>query len=154
MNAGAPLRIGMQAAPFHADVAHAPEGAEAFWLETLDGLRIRIALWRGGGRGTAFVFPGRTEYAEKYGLVAGRLVARGFSVVVIDWRGQGLSTRPPGAPMMGHVRSFPTINMTSPWRLPRRRRWRFPPRSCSSRIRWAAASRCARFWRPASSGPR
>lgn len=107
MNMGAPLRIGMQAAPFHADVAHAPEGAEAFWLEALDGLRIRIVLWRGGTRGTAFVFPGRTEYAEKYGLVAGHLLARGFSVVVIDWRGQGLSTRPAGAPMMGHVRSFP-----------------------------------------------
>lgn len=95
-----------EAAPFHADVADAPPGAEAHWLATSDGLRLRAVTWAAGARGTAVIFPGRTEFAEKYGRVVGRLVARGFSVAVVDWRGQGLSTRPPSNPMRGHVDDF------------------------------------------------
>ena len=36
-----------------------------------DGVRLRAVAWRGGGQGTAVIFPGRTEFAEKYGRVAG-----------------------------------------------------------------------------------
>ena len=93
-------------APFYADVADAPDGAEARWLTASDGIGLRAVAWRGGRRGTAMIFPGRTEFAEKYGRVAARLVARGFSVVAIDWRGQGLSDRPPSTPMLGHVETF------------------------------------------------
>jgi lysophospholipase len=93
-------------APFFAEVAEAPPGAEALWLRTSDGLRLRAVLWRGGERGTAVVFPGRTEFAEKYGRIAGGLVARGLAVAVIDWRGQGLSDRYPANPMRGHVDDF------------------------------------------------
>lgn len=93
-------------APFYADVADAPPGAEAHWLSSDDGLRLRAVVWRGGNRGTAVVFPGRTEFAEKYGRVAGALVARGLSVAVIDWRGQGLSDRQPEGNMLGHVDDF------------------------------------------------
>ena len=93
-------------APFHADVAAAPEGAEGWWLTAGDGTRLRAVVWRQGTRGTAVIFPGRTEYAEKYGPVAGELVARGFAVAVIDWRGQGLSDRHPRNTMLGHVRDF------------------------------------------------
>jgi lysophospholipase len=93
-------------APFHTEIAAAPEGARAFWLTTSDGVRLRAVVWSGGRRGTAVVFPGRTEFAEKYGRVAGALVARGFAVAVIDWRGQGLSDRLPLTPMLGHVDDF------------------------------------------------
>lgn len=93
-------------APFHADVAEAPAAAEAFWLAAADGTRLRAVVWRGGARGTAVIFPGRTEYAEKYGAVAAELIARGFSVAVIDWRCQGLSDRHPRNAMLGHVRDF------------------------------------------------
>ena len=96
----------MTPAPFHAEVADAPEGARAFWLTASDGVRLRGVVWAGGRRGTAVLFPGRTEFAEKYGRVAGRSVARGFAVAVIDWRGQGLSDRPPLNPMLGHVEDF------------------------------------------------
>ncbi len=92
--------------PFYADVADAPPGAEAHWLTTSDGIRLRAVTWATGDRGTAVIFPGRTEFAEKYGRVAGRLADRGLSVVVIDWRGQGLSDRPPSNPMRGHVDDF------------------------------------------------
>jgi lysophospholipase len=93
-------------APFHADVAEAPEGADAFWVETSDGVRIRTVHWAGGARGTAFLFSGRSEYVEKYGRVVSRLRARGLAVVGFDWRGQGLSTRPDANPMLGHVEDF------------------------------------------------
>lgn len=93
-------------APFFAEVADAPAGAEAFWLRADDGVRLRSVVWRGGGRGTAIVFPGRTEFAEKYGRVAAELAARGLCVVVIDWRGQGHSDRHPRNPMLGHVQDF------------------------------------------------
>ena len=59
-------------------------------------MRLRAVVWRGGRRGTAVIFPGRTEFAEKYGRVAAswwRAASRCWS---IDWRGQGLSDRHPG----------------------------------------------------------
>ena len=93
-------------APFDSAVAGAPEGAEGWWLRADDGARLRAVAWRGGRLGTALVFPGRTEFAEKYGRVAGELVARGLAVAVIDWRGQGLSDRHPRDAMLGHVRDF------------------------------------------------
>lgn len=93
-------------APFFAEVADAPPGAEAWWLAAADGVRLRAVAWRGGDRGTAIVFPGRTEFAEKYGRVAGELVARGLAVLVVDWRGQGLSDRHSRNPMLGHVPDF------------------------------------------------
>ena len=57
------------------------------------------------------IFPGRTEFAEKYGRVARELVARGLSVLVIDWRGQGLSDRHPGNAMLGHIEDFRTYQL-------------------------------------------
>jgi lysophospholipase len=96
----------IDAAPFHAAITDAPEGGRGYWLTASDGVRLRAVVWAGGERGTAVVFPGRTEFAEKYGRVAGRLAARGLSVVVIDWRGQGLSDRHPANPLMGYVEDF------------------------------------------------
>lgn len=96
----------MTPAPFLADVADAPPGARAFWLTASDGVRLRAAVWEGGTRGTAVIFPGRTEFAEKYGRVARALVARGFAVLVVDWRGQGLSDRQAANAMLGHVEDF------------------------------------------------
>jgi len=94
------------AAPFHAAIADAPAGARAFWLHTEDAVRLRAALWDIGAAGTAIVLPGRTEYVEKYGRVVGRLCALGLAAVVLDWRGQGLSDRHPGALHLGHVEDF------------------------------------------------
>ncbi|MBI1339863.1 alpha/beta fold hydrolase [bacterium] len=57
-------------------------------------------------RGTALVFPGRTEFIEKYFEVARDLQRRGFEVVVFDWPGQGLSARMLPDPTVGHVSHF------------------------------------------------
>ena len=44
-------------------------------------------------RGTIFFSPGRTEFIEKYLETVADLIARGFWVVMVDPRGQGLSDR-------------------------------------------------------------
>jgi lysophospholipase len=92
-------------APFHAAVADAPQGVDCVWL-TPGPARIRVASWRSGDKGTVLLLPGRTECIEKYGRAAGDLVARGYSVSIIDWRGQGLADRALSDPRSGHVDDF------------------------------------------------
>lgn len=99
----------MQSAPFHQlpDDLLAP--AQAFWARADDGVRLRLALWRGeedGPRGSVLLFPGRTEYVEKYAPFARRLTGAGYNVLAIDWRGQGLSDRLQPDPRPGHVGEF------------------------------------------------
>lgn len=60
----------------------------------------------GGHKGTVCVFTGRSETMEKYFEVVGELRRRGFTVAVLDWRGQGGSERLLGNPRKGHVDSF------------------------------------------------
>lgn len=96
----------MSEAPFHADVADAPPGGQTVWVATRDGVRIRATSWAGGAKGTVFLFPGRTECVEKYGRAAGDILARGYSVITVDWRGQGLAARALRDPMSGHVDDF------------------------------------------------
>lgn len=92
-------------APFYAEVAAGPAGGAAYWLAA-GGARIRAAVWPDGGAGTVLLFPGRTEYAEKYGRAAADLNARGYATVAIDWRGQGLADRALPDRMLGHVDDF------------------------------------------------
>lgn len=94
-------------APFHADLAEAPHGAEVVWRTTKDGVRLRLGFWRASkARGTVLLFPGRTEFIEKYGRVIKVLVDHGYGVAVIDWRGQGYSDRLADDPALGHVGAF------------------------------------------------
>lgn len=96
----------MALAPLFTDLAEAPEGGVAQCTQASDGTKIRFAVWRGTGRGTALIFPGRTECIEKYGRMVAMLVERGFDTVVIDWRGQGLSEHTDGRRDIGDVRDF------------------------------------------------
>lgn len=93
-------------APFFADLADGPEGGHALWLTAEDGVRLRIAVWPQGSKGTVLILPGRTECAEKYGRTAADLARRGYASVAVDWRGQGLSDRLALMPMLGHVARF------------------------------------------------
>lgn len=92
-------------APFHAALADGPPGATCVWLQA-DTARIRAAWWKAGDKGTVLLLPGRTECVEKYGRAAGDLVARGYSVITIDWRGQGLADRALPDRREGHVGDF------------------------------------------------
>ena len=96
-------------APLYDDVAGGPPGGAAWWLRCSDGVRIRIGCWRpdGAAQGTVLLFPGRTEYIEKYGPAAADLAARGFATLAIDWRGQGLADRLIDDPRPGYVDRFP-----------------------------------------------
>lgn len=95
-------------APFHAELAEGPAGARAYWQKTEDDLRIRLAHYPGpeSARGTVLLFPGRTEYVEKYGRVASEFGDLGYHTLTIDWRGQGLADRMHRDPRAGHVNLF------------------------------------------------
>lgn len=58
-------------------------------------LRVMVATHATDGepRGTIIFSPGRTEFIEKYLETVAALTARGFWVVIVDPRGQGLSGR-------------------------------------------------------------
>jgi lysophospholipase len=104
-----PLKQAAEPAPYLAEIAEGPDGARAWWVTSADGTRLRMGIWPAAGdvtRGTVLLFPGRTEYIEKYGRVATDLVAQGYTVVAFDWRGQGLADRPRHRRDMGHVVSF------------------------------------------------
>lgn len=95
-----------ETAPLFTDTADAPPGGRAVWLRASDGVQIRAAVWGKGDKGTVLLFPGRTEYIEKYGRAAADLQARGFTTLVVDWRGQGLAQRAYADRMVGHVDDF------------------------------------------------
>lgn len=94
-----------QIAPFHAELADAPDGTQCFWLKPGQ-FRIRVAWWKAGEKGTVVLLPGRTECVEKYGRAARDFVTRGYSVITLDWRGQGLADRPLTDRHAGHVGDF------------------------------------------------
>ena len=77
-------------------------------MEAADGACLRTALFRPAREacGTIVIHPGRTEFLEKYGEVIGDWQARGFAVLIHDWRGQGLSDRLHLDPLRGHARGW------------------------------------------------
>lgn len=99
--------MGLAPAPFFHDIAHGPGDAAAHWVQTADDRRLRVAHWPlSAARGTGLIFPGRTEFVEKYGQIAGGLARRGLASVAVDWRGQGLADRLLDNPLIGHVERF------------------------------------------------
>ena len=94
-------------APLFTDVAPAPLAGTAYWTHASDGVRIRLGIFQPkDAKGTVLLFPGRTEYVEKYAPAAGDLAQRGFATIVVDWRGQGLADRLLDDKRIGHVDLF------------------------------------------------
>ncbi|MGY3448219.1 alpha/beta fold hydrolase [Bradyrhizobium sp. USDA 4353] len=85
-----------------------PENATAGTIKTPDGAELRFARWAppAGRKGTVCVFTGRSESIEKYFETVRDLRDRGFAVAIIDWRGQGHSSRRLRDSRKGYVRSF------------------------------------------------
>lgn len=103
----APCPDRVNEAPFFEDVADGPAGGVAFWATAADGVKIRVGHWPcADARGTILLFPGRTEYIEKYGRAAKDFAERGYTTLCIDWRGQGLADRANADRGLGHVDSF------------------------------------------------
>jgi lysophospholipase len=86
-----------------------PSGGAVGSFSPDDGVDVRFATFpatRGPRRGTVCVLPGRGEFIEKYFEVIAELRRRGFMVAILDWRGQGGSTRPLADKSRHHVASF------------------------------------------------
>lgn len=85
-----------------------PEDAVSGMLQTPDGATLRFARWPAPGnrKGTVCIFTGRSEFIEKYFETVRDLRERGFAVAVLDWRGQGHSSRALRDPRKGYVRRF------------------------------------------------
>ncbi|WP_019955648.1 alpha/beta hydrolase [Yoonia vestfoldensis] len=95
------------AAPFFDDIANGPAHGAAHWLTTGDNRRIRAGHWPvDNARGTVLIFPGRTEYIEKYGITAQALTSAGYATLAVDWRGQGLADRLIADTDLGHIGDF------------------------------------------------
>ena len=85
-----------------------PHGLKCGEVITSDGISLRYAVSADAParRGTICILPGRTEYIEKYYETIINLQARGFTVAILDWRGQGGSERLLGNRKRGHVKRF------------------------------------------------
>src|ERR1700760_1960325 len=85
-----------------------PENVVTGTIRTPDGAELRFARWAppAGRKGTVCVFTGRGEQIEKYFETVRDLRDRGFAVAMIDWRGQGHSSRRLRDPRKGFVRDF------------------------------------------------
>ena len=85
-----------------------PENVVTGTIRTPDGAELRFARWAppAGRKGTVCVFTGRGEQIEKYFETVRDLRDRGFAVAMIDWRGQGHSSRRLRDPRKGYVRDF------------------------------------------------
>ena len=85
-----------------------PPGARVYTLNAADNVSLRMARFSppGAPRATIALFQGRAEFIEKYFETIGDLLARGFEVVTLDWRGQGGSERELANPRKGHVDDF------------------------------------------------
>ena len=84
----------MNQAPLHELEDFSFSGGQAFFYEINGEDQLRIAFWNmESTKGTIILQSGRTEFIEKYYEVIEEFVSRGFAVAMMDWRGQGLSSR-------------------------------------------------------------
>ncbi len=72
------------------------ENARSGFCALRDGKRLRYALFDpvGAAHATILIAPGRREFIEKkYAELGTEFLARGFRLIFMEWRGQGLSSR-------------------------------------------------------------
>lgn len=85
----------------------APPGAECRDVLTRDGICLRaMRVVPENPRGTVVILGGRGDFAERYFETMHELLARGFAVASVDFRGQGGSARLSANRYRGHLKSF------------------------------------------------
>jgi lysophospholipase len=85
--------------------------AKTYFVPTRDGIKLRVLLAQPetpSVRGTIIFSPGRTEFIEKYWEAIRDLTARGFCLLVVDPRGQGLSDRVLPDKLKSYIDTFQT----------------------------------------------
>jgi len=92
-----------------------PPGLESrtnvYFVKTRDDITLRVLLahpHKKSPRGTIIFSPGRTEFIEKYWETIADLTERGFCVLMVDPRGQGLSERVLPDRLKSYIDSFQT----------------------------------------------
>jgi lysophospholipase len=81
-----------------------PDGAETFDFRARDGKRLRAAIFpKEGAVAGVVLLAGWKEFIEKYFEVVRDFQMRGFSVFMMDWRGQGRSERLAPNPRLSHL---------------------------------------------------
>lgn len=89
-----------------------PPGGQTIWATMADGVRLRCHTWPGhnAARGTIWLLNGRGDFLEKYCESYWSILDWGCTLVVFDWRGQGLSgPGHPDDPHLGHVESMAVL---------------------------------------------
>jgi lysophospholipase len=83
-------------------------GGTTHWARTPDGTSLRYGVLPTDGtpRGAVLLLPGYSEFIEKYLETGSELQRAGYSVLLLDWRGQGLSDRKLSDHHKGHVQSM------------------------------------------------
>ncbi|MEE9347565.1 MAG: alpha/beta hydrolase [Robiginitomaculum sp.] len=106
--ARAPSEILQAGEAIRLDGATFPQRAQFSYI-THKGVRLRVLVLPSNAveaRGTIILVPGRTEFIEKYFETAESFRARGYAVLLMDHRGQGLSDRLLPDPLKSWVGSF------------------------------------------------
>ena len=101
----------MESAPLYTlDQYTCPKG-EAFYFSLDESNKLRVAFWNlQSTKGTIILQSGRTEFIEKYYEVISEFIDRGYAVAMMDWRGQGLSSRKSRNKRIGHIDNFDTYD--------------------------------------------
>lgn len=87
-----------------------PDG-ESFYFSLDASSKLRVAFWNlESNKGTIILQSGRTEFIEKYYEVISEFIDRGYAVAMMDWRGQGLSSRQSKNKKIGHIDNFETYD--------------------------------------------
>lgn len=83
-------------------------GGTAHWFIANDGARLRYAEFPASAQhvGSVLFLTGYTEFIEKHLESIEQLKSRGYSVLIMDWRGLGLSHRELPESAKGHISSF------------------------------------------------
>ena len=76
------------------------------YIQTRDSKKIRACIWSENHKGLILFLNGRNEYIEKYNDIYLKFQKRGYAVITLDWRGQGLSEREKKFLNFGHVNNF------------------------------------------------
>ena len=95
-------------APLNNTIACAPDNGRAYFIETEDGISLRVGLWPNSSdrKGTIFFLLGRADFLEKLGHTVSELHGLGYSVCALEFRGLGLSQRITNDPRAGHIEDF------------------------------------------------
>lgn len=84
-----------------------PEGGYLAHFEGKNGWPLRSIVWKpASATATIVLLNGRGDFIEKYAELVADLLAKGFAVAAMDWRGQGLSGNMTDPPRRTHIEDF------------------------------------------------